>query len=142
MKKIYDLAFRRAKGRVNANLYAGEKDEPVDILKILRDTFDNAKEGIVRVRIIANDMSEKEEPFSRELALKIMNGEVPGRFLTAKDEEVKILSSDLKGDFPFLGVYDGTPMQWNDQGILLNGDESIDPAYRLKIMISLKKGKK
>lgn len=135
MKKVIDLAFRKAKGRVNANLYADESDEmPYDIVKTLRELFDNAKDGMVMVRIIADDRKEKEVPFDIETAREIIDGKTKGRFVDMNGNDVEVISAGLKGDHPLLGIYEGEPVQWDIQGAMKDGDDSC-PVRRIKILI-------
>lgn len=132
MRKKFDLAFRRQPKKVNANLYIDETDNPVDILKMLRDAFPDVKNRMIRVRVIADDGLEKECPFDIQLAAKVLSGEIKGRFTDTSDKDIKIFATDLEGEHPVLGIYDGAPMQWNKTGNASDRDDKKS----LKIIVS------
>ena len=135
MKHKIDLIFMKPPKMVNAKLYPkdndGQYNEPFDINKHLRELFDNAKEGPVYVRIIADDWSEIEKPFDCETANEILAGHIIGRFTSCQGDEVTIFDTTLKDDFPVAGKLNNRIMTWNSSGHCSDGE----PGHSLKIYI-------
>lgn len=134
MKKIFDLAFTRKRGKIAADIYKDEDGDPVDVRKLLREAYPNMKEGLVMVRIITDDGTETELPFQIDTAREIIAGKIDGWFANSKDERVRVLAADLDGEFPVLGVIDGRPAYWDIYG----QSQDRNPDNTLKLYVTRK----
>lgn len=131
MRRIIDMAFKKADMDSPANLYLKDQQQPADILKILNEFFSPEDDEVVCVRLIADDRKEKEIPFSIDSAKEIIEGAKPGRFENTKGVAVRLLAFDLQGNFPILGVYNGIAMQWNQDG----SPQDDNQENKLKIIV-------
>lgn len=115
MKKTISLALRRVPGRINAELFADNTDNPVDLIEKLNDLYPNLNEGMVRIKVIADDGIDI-IPFEEILAKEIILGTKEGKFVTTQNKAAKLLSSELEGEYPFLGILNGEAHQWSVSG--------------------------
>lgn len=135
MKKVIDLALRRSNSEDRYELFSDTGKHPADLVEMLNELFKESTENLIAVRVIADDMTEKEVPFSWELAVEIINGNKKGEILTADGEKINLLASGLDDDYDLLGVYNNQPMQWSSSGLAKNRDQKLTLK---KIIIKIK----
>ena len=124
MKKVIDMAFKKANDNSAPELFIKENDSEttVDVTNLLRSLYNPDEGEIVKVRLIANDNKETEMEFNFDYAKEIIYGTKNGRFETIKGRLVRLLAYDLAGEYPILGILDGKAMQWNEKGISQDGE--------------------
>ena len=125
MKKTLDLALRRQNSQDSFELYSDTGTNPTDLVKKLNEIFKESTEDLIAVRVIADDMTEKEMPFSWEVAAEIINGSKKGQILTADGEKICLLASGLDDEYDLLGLYNNQPMQWSSAGVAKNRDHKL-----------------
>lgn len=131
MRKIIDLAFRRANKQERYELFADDSKNPSNLTDMINELFGESTEDLIAIRVIADDLTEKEMDFNCNIATDIVNGKKKGEIFSASGEKIKLLAAELDDDYSFIGLHNNRPMQWNDIGAPKNGD----PELRLKKII-------